>query len=135
MTTTTGPQLIPTEWTSRIASLVHTIRPDWDKPGIRAALHQVADRPLALATIAATIAATTRTDQRTPAIIALDGDHWTKAHTTLGTTPRPLPIEPRRCAHGMIGRECPACQASQDTRTKEGVAKVRAAHRNRGHHA
>ena len=72
----TGPDTTTTHWIKRLATLIHEIRPDWAEPGIASALTKVADRPLADVAIAAIQAATTRTDQRTPAIIAMDGSHW-----------------------------------------------------------
>ena len=128
MITAPGPTVVPTEWTWRLASLIYEIRPDWDEQGIRSAIHQIADRPLALVVTAATAAATTRPDQRTPAIIALDGDHWRQAYAMTGTPqPKRDPITATRCAHGMIERECPACAKAAEERTKAGIAKAREA--------
>lgn len=58
-----------------IAFLVAAVRPDWATPGIMAALDQVRDKPLADVAVAA-IRAAGRTDQRTPAVIAMAGEHW-----------------------------------------------------------
>ena len=80
MTQPIGPPVVTREWVARLASLVHELRPDWQEPGIRSALTRVADRPL-IDVAAAAIAASRRTDQRTPAIIAADGTHWAKADT------------------------------------------------------
>ena len=79
----TGPNTVTTHWVKRLASLIHEIRPEWAEPGIASALTKVADRPLADVAIAAIQAAATRTDQRTPAIIAMGGSHW----GTHGATP------------------------------------------------
>ena len=72
----TGPDTTTTHWIKRLATLIHEIRPDWAEPGIASALAKVADRPLAEVAVAAIKAATTRTDQRTPAIIGMGGSHW-----------------------------------------------------------
>lgn len=64
-----------------IAYLVNQIRPGWHTNGIMAALRNT-DAPLADTALAALWAAKTRTDQHTPAVIALEGDHW-----HLGTQP------------------------------------------------
>ena len=72
----TGPDTTTTHWIKRLATLIHEIRPDWAEPGIASALAKVADRPLAEVAVAAIKAATTRTDQRTPAIISMGGSHW-----------------------------------------------------------
>ena len=72
----TGPETTSMQWVKQLAVLIHEIRPEWAEPGIASALTKVADRPLADVAIAAIQAATTRTDQRTPAIIAMGGSHW-----------------------------------------------------------
>ena len=72
----TGPETTSMQWVKRLAVLIHEIRPEWAEPGIASALTKVADRPLADVAIAAIQAATTRTDQHTPAIIAMGGSHW-----------------------------------------------------------
>ena len=72
----TGPDTTTTHWIKRLATLIHEIRPDWAEPGIASALAKVSDRPLAEVAVAAIKAATTRTDQRTPAIIGMGGSHW-----------------------------------------------------------
>ena len=72
----TGPETTTTHWIKRLATLIHEIRPDWAEPGIASALAKVSDRPLAEVAVAAIKAATTRTDQHTPAIIAMGGSHW-----------------------------------------------------------
>ena len=72
----TGPDTTTTHWIKRLATLIHEIRPDWAEPGIASALAKVADRPLADVAVAAIKAATTRTDQRPPAIIGMGGSHW-----------------------------------------------------------
>ena len=103
-----GPQTVPGEWVARLASLVHTIRPDWDEPGIRSALAKVAGRPLLDVTHAA-IAATRRIDQRTPAIIATDGKHWPGADEAQRTHAEPGIVT--YCEHGRPGAlHCNECQ-------------------------
>ena len=72
----TGPETTSMQWVKQLAVLIHEIRPEWAEPGIASALTKVADRPLADVAIAAIQAATTRTEQRTPAIIAMGGSHW-----------------------------------------------------------
>ena len=59
-----------------IAYLVNQIRPDWDTPGVMAALRRCADRDLAALVHAATWAANNPATHHTPAVIALDGPHW-----------------------------------------------------------
>lgn len=60
-----------------VAYLTHAIRPDWQRAGIEAVLHGLGDTTdLAAMTHAAIVAAKTRTDQTTPAVIGLIGPHW-----------------------------------------------------------
>lgn len=64
------------DWATPLAALVASIRRDWDFPGIRAAIHKARHRgtPLEVATALLTLAA--KTDLRTPAMLADDGDWW-----------------------------------------------------------
>ena len=100
-----GPQHVPTVWLDRLASLIHELRPDWHEPGIRSALAKVADRPL-LDVATAAITACRRLDQRAPAVIALDGDHWPKATATRTYTE---PGIVTYCEHGEPGMRCLEC--------------------------
>ena len=119
-----GPQHLPTEWVPRLASLVNAIRSDWDEAGIRSVLHKVTDRPLGDVTIAAVTAALTRTDQRTPAVIATTGKHWPNhgAHTYAE------PGVVTYCEHGRPGAlHCPDCTASIDKPDPARIAEIRRA--------
>lgn len=100
-----------------IAFLVEAIRSEgpgeqWSTPGILAALDKLRDRPLADVAVAA-IRATARTDQRTPAVIAMGGEHW-----ATGKQPTPTPPTVRsadicqgctkeRAIHDEINRKVP----------------------------
>jgi len=64
-----------------IADWVHQIRPTWDQHGILAALAKRRDAQPARLALAA-LAAAANLDNRTPAIIALDGSHWRIGKTT-----------------------------------------------------
>lgn len=60
-----------------IAYLVEAITAGrWHRAGIMAALRDCTDQPLWLTAHAAIVAAHTRTDQTTPAVIAMVGPHW-----------------------------------------------------------
>lgn len=71
---TIGPPTTSTDWTSRLVSLVREIRPDWDGRGIRAALVQHVDRPLAEVTAAA-VAAASNPKAQLPVAIGW-AQHW-----------------------------------------------------------
>jgi len=78
---------------SAIAHLVSRMRPDWDTHGNTVALAKHPDQSLDVLALQAIIAAVTRTDQKTPAILGLDGDHTQRARVALSkpqVTPRPL---------------------------------------------
>ena len=109
-----GPSAVPQEWIGRLASLVATIRPDWQEPGIRAALHKVADRPLVDVAQAA-LAACLRVDQRTPDVISRDGPHWPSGRQAQRTYTEPGIVT--RCDHGLIGARCDTC----NPKTRQGV--------------
>lgn len=59
-----------------LAALVATLRPDWDAPGVLAALRTARTKGTADQLAHAAINAATNTANRTPAVIALDGPHW-----------------------------------------------------------
>ena len=105
-----GPTYVGTAWVQRLASLVHELRPDWDEPGIRSALSRVADRPLIDVTAAA-VAACRRVDQRSPGIIALDGQHWPTGQQAQRTYTESGLLT--RCEHGIVGARCPDCYPTE----------------------
>ena len=77
-----------------LAHLVGQLRPDWDRAGIAAALAKHPDQSLDVLAVQALIAATTRTDQRTPAVLGLDGDHANRARVAV-SLPQVTPQPPR----------------------------------------
>ncbi len=131
---TPGPPTVTSEAADRLAVTIHELRPDWDRPGIRSALRKVADRPLGVVIIAATTAAMTRTDQRSPAVIAMTGAHWP---TLNGAQPAREPGLVTYCEHGRPGAlHCPDCRppARRVGPTPEQRAQIRAGLRE-GHAA
>ena len=89
-----------------LAFVVHAIRPDWDEPGILAAIRKAPAKPLATVAAAAIACASLRTDQRTPACIALDGDHW-QAKGVAAPVP---PYHEPRCTQHRQPLSCPDCR-------------------------
>lgn len=60
-----------------IAYLANAVRPDWDQAGIESVLARLPpETSLADMAVAAIVAAATRHDQQTPAVIAMSGPHW-----------------------------------------------------------
>ena len=120
-----GPQTTSSDWVYRLASLVHAIRHDWDEPGVASALRKVADRPLATVARAAVACAIERTDQRTPAVIALDGHHWADSPAK---APTRIDASPLLCEHGNRPARCEACATAPRSAgpTPEQRAQIRA---------
>ena len=60
-----------------IAYLVNAINPKWDRSGVESLLSRI-DPAISLAAVthAAVVAAATRRDQKTPAVIGMTGQHW-----------------------------------------------------------
>lgn len=134
-----GPRTVETAWASRLANLVHAIRHDWDEPGIRSAILKVADRPLLEVAVAA-LAATGRVDQRTPAVIAFDGEHWRALDRLTGDTQpearRPQPPDRLACPVHGDPEPCRTCPppVTPDVakrRLAEARAAIRAAREDR----
>ena len=92
-----------------LAAIVHEIRDEWDEPGITAALRRCSDRPIAEVTAAALYCATKRTDQRSPACIAMSGEHWQSLTRLRGETA--AAPEPRCPDHGET-LPCLTCQTA-----------------------
>lgn len=59
-----------------LAALVAALRPDWDAPGVLAALRDGRTKGTADQLAHAAINAAMDPANRTPAVIALDGSHW-----------------------------------------------------------
>jgi len=76
-----------------ISWIIWILRSDWDRKGIESALAKHPCQELDVLTLQAIIAAVTRPDQKTPAILGLDGDHTNRARAALSKptkTPQPL---------------------------------------------
>lgn len=77
-----------------VTFIIAAIRQDWDAKGIESCLAKADDQNLDVLTIQAIIAAVTRPDARTPAVIALDGDHVNRARIAL-SRPAVTPAPPK----------------------------------------
>ena len=97
---------------SAIAHLVSRIRPDWDTHGNTVALAKHPDQSLDVLTLQALIAAVTRTDQKTPAILGLDGDHTNRARVALS---KPVSVTAKLPGYAPLDPECgyPGCGVRQ----------------------
>lgn len=97
-----------------LAFLINQIRPDWDESGVLVTLRKCASAPLEQLAVAAIHAAAFRTDQRTPAVIALDGEHWQALDRGRGQTASnnsPAPSGPQCDICGKVERQCRALAA------------------------
>ena len=104
MTTANAP-IATAEDRSALSWLINRIRPDWDRKGIESALAKHPCQVLDVLAGQALVAAVTRTDQRTPAVLALDGDHANRARVALGAAP----VTPSAPTSSEAGGECAVC--------------------------
>lgn len=81
-----------------LAWLIASIRPDWNERGISSKLTS-SSAPISDLAVAALLAARDRTDQRTPAIITLDGAHWRASGKELDPVETTLPTQDRPRCH------------------------------------
>lgn len=114
MSTTTSPTAaatptIPTtarmsyEQAEMLATLVHSLRPDWGAKGIITALEKLVTTVDATTLTLGLIHASSDPSNRTPAIIHHPGKHWDKARG-IGSH---KPAEPRRAAGIDTSPMCP----------------------------
>ena len=96
------------DWALALARFGNCLRPDWDVPGIRSAIHQA--RPLASREDIgiALIELTKRDDIKTPALLSQDGPHW---HT--GRTPNARPPKSKCADHPDEYVPCRMCPVEQ----------------------
>jgi len=93
-----------------LAVLIHVARPEWEVKGIKTALWNAKDRGTPFEVIHAAIYAAEDLSNRTPAIIALAGPHWTRGRE-LGSS---NPVGPKCDQPGHEGKpahNCPYCIA------------------------
>ena len=110
---------ISREQAHALATLVYLLRPDWNERGVLKALSDARHlgSPSLLAVAAIRAAGNPR--NRTPAVIAMSGEHWTTItpqpqqpwQTTYGLPP--MPDEPRCEKHGHQRLPCASCRADQ----------------------
>ena len=95
-----------------LAALIATLRPDWQPPGILKALSDARTRGTAWDLAHAALYAAQDPSVRTPAVIALPGDHWRGRSLGDGT-----PIHYPRCPEpghtSYRADNCGACRAER----------------------
>ncbi len=104
----------------RLCELIRLLRPDWDLPGIEAAVRKAATDATAIDVCAAAVRAAGNDAARTPGLIPQPGPHWAQtAHGQHYDHPR-CGLHPDYLAAG-----CPACQAVKRA-TPEQITAARA---------
>ena len=120
MTTITGAQA------HALAALVHELRPDWDTSGISKALYAARDIGTADELSHAALYAAVDPRNRTPAVIALAGPHWTRGRELASTSAVPGVSDPRCETHDWErARACRACRSEALEATEQQRTLVR----------
>lgn len=108
------------------ATLVATLRPDWDHAGVMAALAIAKARGPAHEVATAAIRAAAVPSNRTPAVIALEGPHWNRptAPSAAGTVG---PWDQRACARCSWFHDPGPCLRLEPEAAERGVEAAREA--------
>jgi hypothetical protein len=101
-----------------LAVLVRTLRPEWDVPGVKSALFKARDRGNAFEVIHAALYAAEDLANRTPAIIALAGPHWTRGRELGSSNPRGEKCD-QPGHEGKPAHNCSYCIADRKARDDE----------------
>lgn len=116
----------------QLAAFIHSLRPDWDMPGIVVNLAKAKDRGDTYIVAIAAIRAAAAPGNRTPAIIAMDGFHWRPPRdddpAEPRRTPTPTAVGDMRCPHcgvWVVRNEPHRC--AHVANPVEGAARARAA--------
>ena len=103
----------------RLCELVHLLRPEWDIPGIEAAVRKAADVATAAEVAAAACALAANTAIRTPGMLHQPGAHWPKGEQYAG----PRQSNDVRCPeHPLSFHPCPECVAKRTEPSPEYLA-------------
>lgn len=109
------------EQATALARFIHTVRPEWDEPGIFSALgHAKQADPLNAAMAA--IRWTASPDTKTPGGMGRQGPHWTE---TVAAPTSPRPPKPDEACH-FCGRHVDACLGDGHVTTTRPAAADRA---------
>ena len=106
---------------TKLAAFISSLRPDWDTPGVLHAIGRARERGDGTAVAVAAIRAAASPSNRTPAVIALDGEHWREPAHVMAT-----PTPPGRCVRCGTFHTAPEC-ARPAGDVAAGVSTVRAA--------
>jgi hypothetical protein len=94
-----------------LATFVTRVRPDWDHPGVMAAIHKASTLGTATQVARALINLAENPDLRTPAILHTPGSHWRTSETS---TPELRGSHDVKCPeHPTNVHPCPQCAAKR----------------------
>ncbi|KZM36064.1 hypothetical protein OJAG_12680 [Oerskovia enterophila] len=97
-----------------LAALVTHLRPDWDVPGILKAIYAAKDRGDAFRVAHAALYAAETPTNRTPAVIALTGEHWARGRDVGAGDTRFERCDVPGDAHRSFPKgRCGACRADE----------------------
>lgn len=108
------------------ATLVATLRPDWDHTGIMAALALAQVRGPAHEVAIAAIRAAASPSNRTPAVIPLEGQHWNRPTSQTGAA-TVGPWDRRSCAKCSWFHDPGPCLRADPDATERGAEAAREA--------
>lgn len=104
---------ITTPQARALAVLTNTLRPDWDVPGIAAAIHRARHRAPADELAIAMVRFTRRDDLRTPAVFPDDGTHWMGLPVAEARAPQRRKCPVHGIAVRLVDGLCTGCIADQ----------------------
>ena len=90
----------------RLCELIHLLRPEWDLPGITAAVRKAAEIASGPEVCVAALRVAANLEARTPGLIPQPGPHWQQTTAGKNLPPTPCGIHP---SHPALG--CPECKA------------------------
>ena len=109
----------------RLCELAHLFRPEWDVPGIEAAVRSVPGTVSGLEVARALLALADNPEARTPGLLPKPGRHWPTS--TDGTSVLPLSHDMPCPEHPAQVHPCPTCKAEKTPPTDDAMAELRKA--------
>lgn len=103
----------------RLCELIHLLRPEWDLPGITAAVRKAAEIASGPEVCVAALRVAANPEAETPGLIPHPGSHWSQTAAGRHQPPTPCGLHPGQPALG-----CPECKAIP-VATPEQIAAAR----------
>jgi len=115
------------EHAKHLTSLIESLRPDWDLPGINDALYRAKDRGDAVEVCVGALRGSVPTN-RTPGVIPLDGNHWRDTVATHGAKRSSAADKALHCERcGIVHTALSPCSPPAERSHGRGAAAARAA--------